>query len=257
MVINRTVDVNCDMGEGFGIYSLGQDRKLLRFVSSVNIACGFHAGDPSVMRETIAMAKEANVSIGAHPGYPDLQGFGRRQMQLTPNEVYDLVVYQVAAFLGVAKALGVEGTHVKVHGALYNKAASDIHIAEAVATAVRNLDEGLVLVGLAGSRLVEMGAKLGLKVSREAFFDRRYDRDGSLVPRSHHNACYQDVQEAQAQARAILTSATATAFSGEDIRVLADTLCIHGDSPNALEFARGLSNLLAELDVSPVGLRRG
>jgi len=257
MVSRRAIDINCDMGESFGIYCLGQDRELLRFVSSVNIACGFHAGDPSVMRETIAMAKQANVSIGAHPGYPDLQGFGRRQMQLTPAEVYDAVVFQVGAFLGVARALGVVGTHVKVHGALYNKAADDMNIADAVAMAVRNVDEGLVLVGLAGSRLVEAGLKLGLKVSREAFVDRRYQCNGSLVPRSHHNACYRNFDEAKAQAREILTSNTVAAITGETVYVVADTLCVHGDGQNALDFARGLADLLAELGISPVGNRRG
>ncbi|MBT9151824.1 MAG: hypothetical protein DDT35_00034 [Firmicutes bacterium] len=256
MAGKSVVDINCDMGESYGVYRLGQDQELLRYVSSVSIACGFHAGDPSVMRETIALARAAKVSIGAHPGYPDLMGFGRRIMQLSPTEVFDAIVYQVGAFLGVAKSLGVAGTHVKAHGALYNLAVSDVVVAQAVAQAVRAVDDQLILVGLANSRLIEAGLAQGLRVSREAFVDRRYQADGSLVPRSHPHALYHSFGEARDQVKEILTTGFVTAITGEKVPVVADTFCVHGEGPHALEFARGMVALVAEQNITLSGLKR-
>jgi len=250
-------DLNCDMGEGFGVYRLGFERELMPYVSSISIACGFHAGDPSTMRETIALAKAKELSVGAHPGYPDLIGFGRRPMQLTPGEVYDAVVYQVGAFLGVAKSLKIEGTHVKVHGALYNAASADITLASAVARAVRAVDGGLTLVGLAGGKLIEAGLSEGLCVAREAFADRRYHADGSLVPRSHPLALYHSFAEAKEQVRELLTTGCVTSLTGEKVAIAADTICVHGDSAPAVEFASGLRSLMTELGVALSPLTRG
>jgi len=257
-VIRATsVDLNCDMGESFGIYKLGSDLELMPYVSSISIACGFHAGDPSIMRQTMVLAKERDISIGAHPGYPDLAGFGRRPMQLTPAEVYDVVVYQVGAFLGVAKSLNVDGTHVKVHGALYNAASADKTLAAAIARAIYAVDSGLTLVGLAQSKLIEAGIEQGLRVSREAFADRRYQADGNLVSRSHPMALYHNFTEAKEQLQELLTTGYVTALTGEKVAIQADTICVHGDSPQAIEFARGLRSLMCELGVTLSRLGRG
>lgn len=250
-------DLNCDMGESFGVYRLGSDRDLLPYVSSVSIACGFHAGDPSIMRETMVLAKDRDISIGAHPGYPDLAGFGRRPMQLTPAEVYDAVVYQVGAFLGVAKSLKVVGTHVKVHGALYNAASVDKALAAAIARAIYAVDSGLTLVGLAQSKLIEAGIEQGLRVSREAFADRRYNADGSLVSRSHPMALYHNFTEAKEQLQELLTTGYVTALTGEKVAIQADTICVHGDSAQAVEFATGLRSLMRELGITLTRLERG
>src|SRR5690606_26016961 len=178
------IDLNCDLGEGFGAYRIGADEEILPHVTSANVACGFHAGDPRTMRLTLAAARERGVAVGAHPGLPDLAGFGRRAMEVSPEEVYDLVVYQTGALLGFARAARTELQHVKAHGALYNQAAARPDLADAVARAVRDVDPGLVLFGLAGSHLVAAAEALGLRAAREAFADRHYRADGSLVPRS-------------------------------------------------------------------------
>jgi len=257
VIAAASYDLNCDMGESFGVYRLGSDRDLLPLVSSVSIACGFHAGDPSIMRETMSLAKDRGISIGAHPGYPDLAGFGRRAMQLTPAEVYDAVVYQVGAFLGVAKSLDIVGTHVKVHGALYNAASADMALAVAIARAIRAVDSGLTLVGLAQGRLIEAGVEQGLRVAREAFADRRYLADGSLVARSHPMAMYHSFAEAKEQLVELLTTGCVTAVTGEKVAIPADTICVHGDSAQALEFASGLRSLMNELGISLSRLERG
>src|SRR4051794_15257632 len=178
-----TIDLNCDMGEGFGPWPMGNDAQLMKYISSANVACGFHAGDPSTMRRTVEMAVENNVAVGAHPGYPDLQGFGRRNMSLSADEVHDIVLYQVAALMGICEASGTSLHHVKPHGALYNQAARSEHLSRAIAKAVKSLNGDLVLFGLSGSSMIGESQKLGLRTASEVFADRTYLSDGSLTPR--------------------------------------------------------------------------
>lgn len=249
------VDINCDMAESFGPYTLGQDELIMPHITSANIACGFHAGDPSVMRKTIALAKTHGVRVGAHPGYPDLAGFGRRFLAMTSSEVYDAVVYQIGAVLGVARTQRTAVTHVKVHGALYNAAAADARLASAIAHAVRDVDSALWLVGMCGSKLIEEGLAAGLAVAREVFADRAYQADGALVPRTYAKAVYTDVNLVVRQALDMVTEGFVTAVTGERIAVTADTICVHGDSPHALQFVSALRRALGEAGVafSPLG----
>jgi 5-oxoprolinase (ATP-hydrolysing) subunit A len=232
------VDLNCDMGESFGAYSLGNDAQILDFVTSANIACGFHAGDPSVMKRTVHAAVEKGVAIGAHPGYRDLEGFGRRFVELTPDEAYDLVVYQVGALHGFVVAAGAKMQHVKPHGAFYNAAAVDIEMAGAIAHAVRDIDSELVLFGLSGSDLITAGEKAGLRTASETFADRTYQRDGTLTSRRQPGAMVEDHDRAVDQAIRLVKEGRVSSLQGVDVDVRADTICIHGDGPHALEFAR-------------------
>jgi 5-oxoprolinase (ATP-hydrolysing) subunit A len=247
--VSRTVDLNCDMGESFGIYSLGADEAVLEYVSSANIACGFHAGDPNVMHRTVKAAFERGVSVGAHPSLPDLQGFGRRAMRISPDEVYALMLYQIGALTGFCRALGGRLSHVKAHGALYNMAAQDRGLASAIASAVRDFDPALVLFGLAGSEVVRAGRAAGLDVANEVFADRSYQADGTLTPRSQPNAMISDVQVSLRQVERMLGEGSVQAVDGTDVPIEVDTICIHGDEPGAAEFARELRALLDRLGV--------
>ena len=248
------VDLNCDMGESFGAYHMGADEEILPYVTSANIACGFHAGDPAVMRRTVASAVAHGVAVGAHPSLPDLVGFGRRTMDVTPDDVYELVVYQVGALLGFAQAAGVALRHVKAHGALYNMAAAQPALAEAIARAVRDVDRELVLFALAGSHLVTAGEAAGLVTASEAFGDRNYMRDGSLVSRRRADAMVSDARDAAQRAVRMVREGRVRSVDGEDIAIRADTICIHGDGPHAVELVRALRSALeAEgIDVGPV-----
>ena len=234
------VDINCDMGESFGAYELGADDEVLPYVTSANVACGFHGGDPAVMRRTLASATRHGVAIGAHPGLPDLVGFGRRTMQVTPQEVYDMLIYQIGALLGFARAAGVPLQHVKPHGALYNMAAAQPPLAEAIARAVHDVDSSLVLYGLAGSHLLSAAGRAGVRSASEVFADRNYLHDGALVPRSRPDAMVHDVDEAVRRAVRMVEKGVVTDVEGEDIPLRADTICIHGDGPHAAEIARRL-----------------
>jgi UPF0271 protein len=234
------VDINCDMGEGFGAYTIGADDEVLPNVTSANIACGFHAGDPTVMRRTVEAAKRHGVAVGAHPSLPDLACFGRRVMQVTPQEVYDLLIYQVGALLGVTRAVGAELRHVKPHGALYNMAAAQPPLADAIARAVHDVDPRLVLYGLAGSHSLTAAERVGLATASEVFADRNYLHDGSLVPRSRPDAMVHDVDEAVRRAVRMVRDGVVMDVEGEEIPIRADTICVHGDGPNAAEIARRL-----------------
>ena len=234
------VDINCDMGESFGAYVIGADDEVLPHVTSANIACGFHGGDPTVMRKTVAAATQHGVAIGAHPSLPDLMGFGRRAMQVTPDEVYDLLIYQLGALAGFTRAAGVSLAHVKPHGALYNMAAAQPALADAIARAVRDVDSGLVLFGLAGSHLLKAAERAGLAWASEAFADRNYLHDGALVPRSRPDAMVTDVDEAVRRAVRMVREGVVPDVEGEEIPIRADTICVHGDGPNAVPLARGL-----------------
>jgi 5-oxoprolinase (ATP-hydrolysing) subunit A len=238
------VDLNCDFGESFGIYRLGEEEEILQYVTSVNVACGFHAGDPLVMRKTVQMALEQKVAIGAHPGFPDLLGFGRRNIAVTPGEAYAYVVYQIGALAAFVKAEGGKMSHVKPHGALYNMAAKDVALAEAIAKAVYDVDPTLVLYGLAGSELINAGKKIGLRTASEVFADRTYQQDGSLTPRSDPRALIVDEQEAVLQVLAMVKEKRVRSLQGIDVPIEAETVCIHGDGKKAVLFAKRLYEAL-------------
>ncbi|CAM4339655.1 5-oxoprolinase subunit A [Bordetella tumbae] len=246
---NLVIDLNCDMGESYGAWHMGNDDAVLQFVSSANVACGFHGGDPSTMRKTVAAALKHNVSIGAHPSLPDLVGFGRRPMQVTPQEAYDMVVYQVGALAAVAATQGTRLHHVKAHGALYNMAVKDRPLAQAIARAVHDVDASLVLYGLPGSYLIEAANELGLRAANEVFADRTYQDDGSLTPRTQPGAMIEDVDTAVAQVLRMVQDRVVRSVNGRDVPVQADTLCIHGDQPNAVVFAEGLRQALLKAGV--------
>lgn len=232
------IDLNCDMGESFGIYSIGRDEEIIPYISSANIACGAHAGDPNVMKHTVRLAVKHGVSIGAHPGYPDLSGFGRREMLLTPEEIYSLIVYQIGALAAFAKTEGGSLQHVKPHGALYNQAARSKEISRAIAAAVADVDSSLVLYGLAGSELITAGKAAGLTTANEAFADRTYAPNGTLTPRRLANALLTDAEAAAAQVIRIVKHNTVQTTDGTDIKLEANTICIHGDGKQAVTFAR-------------------
>jgi UPF0271 protein len=238
------LDLNCDLGEGFGAWRMGEDEAILDYVTSANIACGFHAGDPATMRRTVAAACARGVALGAHPSLPDLQGFGRREMRVAPDEVYAMVVYQIGALDGFARARGARMQHVKPHGALYNMAARDARLAQAIAQAVRDYDRGLILFGLSGSELIRAGREAGLAVASEVFADRTYQADGSLTPRTRSDAMIEDVERSIAQVLAMVGGGTVQATDGTQVKVEADTLCIHGDQPAARAFAARLRGAL-------------
>ncbi len=244
------IDLNCDMGESFGRYRLGDDAAVMRFITSVNIACGMHAGDPMVMRATIRLAKEHGVAVGAHPSWPDLQGFGRREMTMAPEEVEALIIYQLGALAGMAKAEGVRLRHIKAHGALYNQAAKDAALAQAMACAVRDFDKELIFVGLAGSAMIEAAAKLGLHVANEGFPDRRYEADGTLVSRKQANAIIESPDEVAGQA--VKLAKEGIDFGGRRVRV--ETLCLHGDNPRAAENARSVREALEKNAIEVRGM---
>ena len=249
----RSIDLNCDLGESFGIYTLGADREMLSLVTSANIACGFHAGDPNVMAQTVRLACEQGVAIGAHPGLPDLQGFGRREMLVTPPEAYHLVLYQIAALSGFARLHGKILSHVKPHGALYNMAERDPKLARAIAQATFDFDFTLILFGLAGGQLVTAGAELGLHVAHEVFADRNYQPDGQLVSRQVSDALIHDPVVATQRMVRLIREATITAIDGTELRLKADTICVHGDNPQAMALARELKS---ELETAGIVLTR-
>lgn len=243
------IDLNSDLGESFGIYTIGCDEKVLKYVSSANIACGLHAGDPHVIRKTVCLALENNVAIGAHPGLMDLIGFGRRKMDIKPQEAYDLVVYQVGALEAFVKAEGAKMQHVKPHGALYNMAAKDKSLAEDIAKAVYRVNPDLILYGLAGSELTRAGEAIGLKVANEVFADRTYQSDGSLTPRTQADAMIKDEDKAIEQVLTMVQKGIVYTTKGEIVEVKADTVCIHGDSEKALAFANKIKSRLEKANI--------
>lgn len=252
----KKIDLNCDMGESFGNYKLGEDEKMLDYVTSANIACGFHAGDPVVMARTVKLAVEKGVVVGAHPSYPDLQGFGRRKMDMTPDEVEALVLYQVGALAGFAKAYGAELVHVKAHGMLYNTAALEAPLAKAIARGIARFSRDLIMVCLASSSLmIEEAEKAGLKVAREAFADRGYNADGTLVSRRLPNSVFSDPKQALEQVLSLVKKGELTAADGSTVKLQADTVCIHGDGPAALPIARTLREELTKegIELCPPG----
>ena len=249
------IDLNADVGESFGPYVIGNDERMLPHVTSANVACGCHGGDPSVMRRTLRLAAACGASPGAHPGYADLMGFGRRDVAMDPRELEDLVVYQIGALAGAAAAEGTRLRHVKPHGALYNRAARDRRLADAIARAVRAVDDGLILFGGSGSCLVEAGEALGLRTAAEVFADRAYRADGGLVPRREPGAVITDPAVVAERALRLVRHGEVAAVNGEVIRLRRDTICLHGDTPGAADLAAALRARLEEAGVrlAPVG----
>lgn len=245
MAQSLRVDLNCDLGESFGQYTLGQDAEMMPLITSANIACGMHAGDPDVMAQTVKLAKQHHVAVGAHPGYPDLQGFGRRAMSLSPREITHFTCYQIGALQAFTRAAGVKLVHVKPHGSLYNLAAQDAAAAEAIVQAVAMVDPELILVGLAGSVLVAAGEAAGLRVAREGFPDRAYLPDGRLMPRTQPGAV---ISEPAAVAENALRLVGEVVAAGKN-RIQFDTLCLHGDHPNAVQNAQEVRRALAAAGV--------
>ena len=234
------IDLNSDLGESFGPWPMGQDAALMASISSANVACGFHAGDPATMRATLSLAKEKGVAVGAHPGFPDLVGFGRREMKASPAEVEDFVLYQVSALAGMAAAQGMRLQHVKAHGALYNMACRDRALAAAIAKAVASFDRALILFGLPDSELLRAGEEAGLEVAAEVFADRAYDPDGSLTARSKPGSVIHDTAAVVERAIKMVREKTVVAVDGSTIELQADTICLHGDTPGAAEHARAV-----------------
>jgi UPF0271 protein len=231
----KSVDFNCDMGESYGAWKMGADAEVMPFISSANIACGFHGGDPATIRRTVALAVQHGVAIGAHPSLPDLQGFGRRAMKITPQDMYDLVVYQAGAIEGFARAAGSRLHHIKCHGALYNMAANDEGLSEAMVRAAKDL--GVMLYVLSMSRNFQIAKQAGIAVAGEVFADRGYADDGTLWPRGKPGAMIEDADKAVKQALAMVEEGYVTSVSGKRVPVAADTVCIHGDQPGAAAFA--------------------
>jgi 5-oxoprolinase (ATP-hydrolysing) subunit A len=235
-----TIDLNADMGESFGAYTIGADEAVMAGISSANVACGYHAGDPSVMRRTVQMARDAGVAVGAHPGFPDLVGFGRREMRIAPQEVEDLVLYQVGALAAIAHGEGIRLSHVKPHGALYNMAVKDRSLAYAIARAIAAFDRSLILFGLPNSDLARAGQAAGLQVALEGFADRAYEPDGSLTPRSRSGAVIHDVDTVVHRAVRMATNGVVIATDGSELSMRVDTICTHGDTPGAQALTRAL-----------------
>jgi len=236
------VDLNCDIGEG-----IGNDASIMPFISSANIACGYHAGDHSTMHDTVALALKFGVAIGAHPSYPDRENFGRRAMPLSPNEIYSLTLYQIGALYAIAQSQGALLRHVKPHGALYNAAAVNKEVSQAIATAVFDFNPKLVLIGLANSEMIKAAKAMGLKFQHEVFADRTYQPNGTLTPRTQTNALIESEEDAINQVLQMIKQNAVTAVDGSRVPLQADTICIHGDGKHAVVFARALhSKLKAE-----------
>lgn len=247
--MKQRIDLNADLGESVNGRIVGDDAGVMPWISSANIACGFHAGDATQMRATLMACRTHGVAAGAHPSFDDIAGFGRREMAIDPDVVYAQTLYQIGALAGIARGVGIGLTHVKPHGALYNQAARDRALAEAIVRAVHDFDPDLILFGLAGSNLIEAGRALGLAVRREAFCDRRYRADGSLLPRTHTGAVLDSIDAAAAQAVSIARDRFVLADDGSRLRIDADTLCIHGDRADAAAFARAIHAALQDVRI--------
>lgn len=234
------IDLNSDVGESFGAYTIGDDAGLMKSITSANIAAGFHAGDPTVLRNTIRMAKASGVAVGAHPGFPDLVGFGRRELNVTPSAAEDFILYQIAAVAGVAGAEGARIQHVKPHGALFNMAVRSAELSAAIARAVAAFDPSLILFGLPGSEILNAGRAAGLRVAAEAFADRAYEADGSLVSRRKPGSVIHDADAVVSRAVRMVKDRTVVAVDGAVVKIEADTICIHGDTPGSDELAARL-----------------
>jgi UPF0271 protein len=247
--IMKKIDLNCDMGESYGAWKMGADADVMPFITSANIACGFHGGDPATIRKTVKLAVDHGVAIGAHPSLPDLMGFGRRVMRVSPQDMYDLVVYQAGAVEAFARAAGAKLHHVKCHGALYNMAANDEALSEAMVKAVKDLGSGVILYALSQSKNFEIARKSGIKVAGEVFGDRGYSDDGTLAPRDKPGGMIEDAAACARQVLGMIEEGYVTSLSGKRVPVAADTLCLHGDQPDAVAFAKHLRGVFKERNI--------
>lgn len=248
------VDLNSDLGESFGRYTIGSDDRIIPLITSANIACGFHASDPVVMMKTVNMVKEAGTGAGAHPGYPDLMGFGRRNMNISHEEAKAYTLYQISALGGMCKAAGVKLSHVKPHGAMYNMAGKDYELSKAICEAIKEYDPSLIVMGLAGSQMVKAARDMGLKTAEEVFADRAYEEDGSLVARSKPGAMIEDEDEAIARVVRMVKEGKVQAITGKDIDIKADSVCVHGDGEKALLFVEKIRKALTDegIEICPL-----
>lgn len=248
------VDLNSDLGESFGRYTIGSDDRIIPLITSANIACGFHASDPVVMMKTVNMVKEAGTGAGAHPGYPDLMGFGRRNMNVSHEEAKAYTLYQISALGGMCKAAGVKLSHVKPHGAMYNMAGKDYELSKAICEAIKEYDPSLIVMGLAGSQMVKAARDMGLKTAEEVFADRAYEEDGSLVARSKPGAMIEDEDEAIARVIRMVKEGKVQAITGKDIDIKADSVCVHGDGEKALLFVEKIRKALTDegIEICPL-----
>lgn len=246
----KKIDLNCDLGESFGNYTCGMDAQVIPYISSANVACGFHASDPLVMERTVRLAKQYRTAVGAHPGYPDLAGFGRRNMSVSPAEAKAMVIYQIGALQGFCQAQGISLQHVKPHGAMYNMAGKDPALAHAICEGVYEVDPRLILLGLSGSELLKAAAETGLSAASEVFADRAYEEDGSLVNRRKPGAVITDEAAAIQQVLSMVKEGCVTAITGKTIPVTADSICLHGDNAAAVAFAQRISQALRENGVA-------
>ena len=238
------IDLNCDLGESFGNYKIGMDEEVIPLISSANVACGYHASDPIVMQKTIAMTKKFGTAVGAHPGFPDLMGFGRRNLSVSPAEAKAYTLYQLGALDAFCRTQGVKMQHVKPHGALYNMAAKDYELARGICEAIYEFDKELIVLALSGGELVRAGEDIGLRTALEFFSDRAYEEDGTLVNRRKEGAVITDENEALARVVRMIKENKLTAITGKDISIKADSVCVHGDGVKALEFVKKIREKL-------------
>lgn len=249
------VDLNCDLGESFGNYKLGCDEEVIKYISSANIACGFHASDPMVMSNTVALAKKYNVSVGAHPGFQDLAGFGRRNMNISPKEAKTIVQYQIGALNAFCSANDIKMNHVKPHGALYNMAGKDYDLAMAICEGIQEVNDELILLGLSGSKLIEAAKNIGLNCAQEVFADRAYNDDGSLVKRSLTGAVITDEDFVIKRAVRMIKEGKVKTINGNDIDLKAESICVHGDNMKALQFVQKIRQAFAKENIQIVSLK--
>lgn len=251
----KKIDLNSDVGESFGKYKLGNDEEIMKYISSANIACGFHAGDPHVLKYTIALAKKTGTAVGAHPGLPDLIGFGRRAMDVTPDELYDYCVYQIGATQAFCKAAGVEFQHVKCHGILEVMTTQRPELAEAIAAAVKDVNPNLLYMTIAGTRLYQTCKRVGLRVAGEAYGDRAYNDDGTLVSRKLPNSVLNDAETIVKRVTQFVETGTMPTYTGDSVTIDAQSICMHGDTPGAAQLIQALRKRLDEkgIGVVPVG----
>ena len=254
--MSEKIDLNCDLGESYGAYTIGMDEEVIKVVSSVNIACGFHAGDPVVMRKTVARALSANIGIGAHPGFYDLMGFGRRNMNISPDEAYAYVTYQLGALNAFCVQQGGRIDHVKPHGALYNMAGKDYELAKGICRAIYDFDRDLILLGLSGSQMIKAGRDIGLRCANEFFADRAYEDDGSLRARTKEGAMIEDENEAIERVVKVIKTGKVTTYSGNEIDLKIDSICVHGDNAHALEFVRTIRDRLTKEGIETASLSK-
>lgn len=250
----KKVDMNSDLGESFGAYKIGCDSEVIPLISSANVACGWHAGDSTVMAKTVRLAADADVAVGAHPGYPDLVGFGRRNMAVSADDMKTYIMYQVGALSAFCRAEGIKMQHVKPHGAMYNMAAKDEKLADAICEGIARVDDSLILMGLSGSVMAKSAEKFGLRFASEVFADRAYEEDGSLVARSKPGAVITDENEAVSRVVEMVSEGTVTAVTGKKIKISAQSICVHGDNAHALEFVKKIRKTLSEngIEITPL-----